>query len=83
MTIDDAFARFPSLSTNRLLLRHIVPEDAEALFAIRSDEEGMKFFGHEPHESLDETKGVIRQMKDDTPKGRLCIGVSRFREKID
>ena len=64
MTFDNAFARFPSLATNRLLLRNIVSEDAEALFAIRSDEEGMKFFGHEPHESLNETKGVIRQMEE-------------------
>ena len=64
MSIDDAFARFPSFSTNRLLLRNIVPEDAEALFAIRSDDETMKFFGHDPHESPDETKDVIRQMEE-------------------
>ena len=64
MTIDAAFTNFPTLSTNRLLLRQIVLGDAEGLFAIRSDEESMKFFGHEPHESLDETKDVIRQMEE-------------------
>jgi len=64
MNIDDAFTLFPSLTTNRLLLRHIVPGDAEALFAIRSDVETMKFFGQEPHESLDETKDVIRRMEE-------------------
>jgi [ribosomal protein S5]-alanine N-acetyltransferase len=64
MTIDEAFTRFPFLTTNRLLLRQIVPGDAESLFAIRSDDETMKYFGHEPHESLDETKGVIRQMEE-------------------
>lgn len=64
MIIDDPFTRFPSLTTNRLLLRRIVPGDAEALFAIRSDAETMKFFGQEPHESLDETRDVIRRMEE-------------------
>lgn len=64
MSVDDAFANFPSLSTNRLLLRKIVPGDAEGLFVIRSDEEGMKFFGHEPHTSVDETKDVIKLMEE-------------------
>lgn len=64
MTIDAAFTYFPTLSTNRLLLRQIVPGDAEELFAIRSDEETMRFFGHEPYESLDETKDLIRQVEE-------------------
>ena len=64
MTIDDAFANFPVLTTSRLLLRNIRPEDAGALFAIRSDEEGMKYFGHEPHTSLDETKDLIKLMEE-------------------
>jgi RimJ/RimL family protein N-acetyltransferase len=64
MTIDAAFTHFPSLTTSRLLLRHILPGDAEALFAILSDEESMKFYGHEPHESLDDTKEVIRQIEE-------------------
>ena len=64
MSIDAAFTHFPSLSTGRLLLRHILPGDAEALFAILSDEETMKFYGHEPHESFDDTKEVIRQIEE-------------------
>jgi RimJ/RimL family protein N-acetyltransferase len=64
MTVDAAFTHFPSLTTRRLLLRQIVPGDAERLFAIRSDEETMKFFGHEPHATLDETKDVVRQMEE-------------------
>jgi [ribosomal protein S5]-alanine N-acetyltransferase len=63
MTIDDAFTRFPSLSTNRLLLRHVVPGDAEALFAILSDDETMEFYGDEPHQSLDQTHELIGQIQ--------------------
>lgn len=61
MTIDTAFTHFPSLTTNRLQLRQIQSRDAEALFALFSDEETMRFYGHEPHRSLDETRASIEQ----------------------
>src|SRR5260221_3078473 len=62
MTIDAAFTRFPSLTTNRLHLRQIQPTDAEALFAIRSDPEVMEFFGQEPHQSLDDTRELLQRL---------------------
>ncbi len=64
MTIDDAFTSFPTLSTNRLLMRQIITGDAEALFAIRSDEESMKYFGQELYKSLAETITVIKLMEE-------------------
>src|SRR6266699_3747057 len=63
MTGDNAFTHFPCLTTNRLLLRQIQPNDAEALFAIFSDEEAMQFYGLEPHRSLDDTYELIRQIQ--------------------
>jgi ribosomal-protein-alanine N-acetyltransferase len=63
MTGDTAFTHFPCLTTKRLLLRQIQPNDAEALFAIFSDEEAMQFYGHEPHRSLDDTYELIRQLQ--------------------
>lgn len=38
-------ASFPTLETERLLLRRIVPEDARALFAFRSDPEVQRYNG--------------------------------------
>jgi RimJ/RimL family protein N-acetyltransferase len=64
MSIDAAFTNFPSLTTSRLFLRQILPSDAESLFAILSDEETMEFYGHEPHQSLNETKDLIRQIEE-------------------
>lgn len=64
MTIDAAFTHFPFLTTSRLFLQRIMPDDAEDLFAILSDEESMEFYGHEPHQSLDETKDLIRQIEE-------------------
>ena len=63
MTIDTAFTHFPCLTTNRLLLRQIQPNDMESLFAIFSDEEAMQFYGHEPHRSLGDTQELIRQIQ--------------------
>ena len=63
MTIDAAFTHFPSITTKRLLLQHILPGDAEALFAILSDEEAMEFYGNELHQSLDDTKELIKQIE--------------------
>jgi RimJ/RimL family protein N-acetyltransferase len=63
MTIDAAFTHFPSLTTNRLFLRQIQPQDAEDLFATLSDEEAMQFYGHEPHRAVDETHALIEQIQ--------------------
>src|SRR5438045_9292885 len=60
---DAAFTHFPCLTTKRLLLRPIQPNDAEALFAIFSDEEAMQFYGQEPHRSLADTHELIRQLQ--------------------
>ncbi len=64
MTIEAAFTHFPLLTTSRLFLRNIVPEDAEALYTIRSDEESMKYFGQEFYKSLVEAITVITLMEE-------------------
>src|SRR5262245_64818279 len=63
MTIDEAFTHFPSLTTSRLALRHIRPDDAEAFFAAYSDDEVMHYHGHEPHHSLEESAAAIQQIE--------------------
>ena len=65
MPIDTTFTHFPSLTTKRLLLRQIRPQDLEALFAGFSDEEAMKFYGHEPHRSPEDTRAWIQQTQED------------------
>jgi ribosomal-protein-alanine N-acetyltransferase len=39
---------FPTLETNRLLLRELIAEDAPALFAIHGDGPAMRWFGADP-----------------------------------
>lgn len=63
MSIDTMFTNFPSLKIERLLLRQIQPDDAEALFSTFCDEEVMKFYGHLPHQSIDDSRELIRQQQ--------------------
>jgi ribosomal-protein-alanine N-acetyltransferase len=63
MTLDAAFTRFPSLITNRLRLRQIQPTDAEAFFAIKSDLEVTGRYGHEPHQSIEDTHAWIQRIQ--------------------
>ena len=63
MSIDAAFTDFPVLTTNRLVLRHIEPTDAEALFEMFSDAETMKFNGHPRQQSLDNTYAWITEIQ--------------------
>jgi RimJ/RimL family protein N-acetyltransferase len=81
MTIEAAFTHFPLLSTSRLILRNIVPDDAEALFVIRSDEEGMKYFGQELYKSVAETITVIKMMEERYTRKealRWCITLKEY-----
>ena len=50
---------FPSLETDRLLLRPLNPEDAAALHPILANEELMTWWSSGPHQSLDETKNYV------------------------
>jgi ribosomal-protein-alanine N-acetyltransferase len=61
MSVDAAFTHFPVLTTDRLLLRQIRATDVEAVFATFSDEEAMKFYGHEPHQSIDDSQEWIKR----------------------
>ena len=63
MTIEAAFTRFPELTTQRLRLRQIRPDDAEAFFAIFSDEETMQYYGQTPHRTLDKTREWITRIE--------------------
>jgi [ribosomal protein S5]-alanine N-acetyltransferase len=61
MTVDTAFTHFPTLTTQRLRLRQIDATDTDALFAIYSDEETMRFYGEDVHRSSAETRVMIGQ----------------------
>ncbi|MBS1744483.1 MAG: GNAT family N-acetyltransferase [Bacteroidetes bacterium] len=55
------FTPFPVLETERLLLRCINFEDAQQLFALRSDPNIMKYLDRKPFKTIDEAITFIRE----------------------
>lgn len=63
--IEFCFQPFPELTTERLLLRQIVPDDATALYQLRTDEAAMRYIGRPRPQSVEEvTEGFIRQITE-------------------
>jgi ribosomal-protein-alanine N-acetyltransferase len=63
MSAQEMFAQFPVIETPRLILRQIVPSDAEALFATFSDPAVMEFYGDPPHRSIEDARELIRRQE--------------------
>ena len=57
------FSYFPTLRTSRLILREIVPEDDEAIFAIRSDYEVTKLNTGETFDRVEQAGALIRAIR--------------------
>jgi ribosomal-protein-alanine N-acetyltransferase len=55
---------FPRLETERLVLREIVPADAEDLFRIFSDEETMRYWSSRPYTSVDQAHRLIKNLAE-------------------
>ncbi len=54
-----SFTHFPTLQTPRLLLREIIPDDAPAIFKMRSDERVMRYIGRPPQTVISEAEQLI------------------------
>ena len=57
--IEKIFAEFPEFETERLILRKITPEDAQAIMAIFSDEAVTEFYDLYTFTSIDEAAELI------------------------
>jgi ribosomal-protein-alanine N-acetyltransferase len=53
------FSPFPSLSTERLILRRLSEEDDKEIFFLRSDKEMLQFLDRDPAKSIDEARQWI------------------------
>ncbi|MDI1444044.1 GNAT family N-acetyltransferase [Polyangium sp. 6x1] len=59
-----SFTPFPTLETPRLVLRELVPADAEAIFRIQSNPEVVRYFGRAAHATLAETEKLLGTVFD-------------------
>ncbi len=54
---------FPTLTTERLVLRELVAEDADVLFPILSDPIAMRYWATVPHRSIQDTARLIEEAR--------------------
>lgn len=54
--------KFPSLKTERIVLRELHNNDVEALFNLLSNKAAMKFWDTSPHENIEATKESLHKM---------------------
>ena len=66
------FSKFPVLETSRLLLRQIVNEDANEMFALRSNPEIMQYIPREMPKTIDDAVKHIEYMQGLLESGE-CI----------
>lgn len=86
------------LETERLIMRELLPEDAEDLFALDSDPEVHKYLGNKPVQSIEECRNIIdyvRKQYSDNGIGRWATvekssgnfigwaGLKYFREEVN
>ncbi len=58
------FTPFPTLTTERLLLRRIEPADAKELFILRSDERMMKYLDRPRAQTINDAEKLIQLYED-------------------
>ncbi len=63
--LEPNFQPFPEIRTDRLLLRRIVPGDAHLFYALRTNENVMKYIDKEPPKSIEEVKAMLDRINSD------------------
>jgi ribosomal-protein-alanine N-acetyltransferase len=61
--MEPVFDSFPSLETERLVLREIQPSDAEAVFACFNDDEVTRFYDQPTFMAVEQAEKLILQMR--------------------
>jgi ribosomal-protein-alanine N-acetyltransferase len=72
MSLNHAFERFPRLQTARLSLREMGQTDAQALYAVLSDDKVTEYYDDDPFTGLSEAQAQIEAWNNGY-EGRRCI----------
>jgi ribosomal-protein-alanine N-acetyltransferase len=74
------FTKFPILETERLVLREHAPSDAEMLFAMRTNEDVMRYIDRERPKDLDTIKAFIDKIIISFENGESLAWVIALKE---
>ncbi|MES2417463.1 MAG: GNAT family N-acetyltransferase [Bacteroidota bacterium] len=77
------FTSFPALETERLILREHLTTDTEALFALRTNEEVMRFIDRERPKSLSDITTFITTFNEGFKQGQHIAWVIALKENPD
>ena len=72
MSINSAFESFPTLETQNLLLRRIIPSDSAAFFKILADVEVTRYYDDDPYTDISQANEQIMSWENGY-KNRFCI----------
>lgn len=67
------FTPFPTIHTERLVLRDLEATDVNEIFFLRSDMDVLKYLDKEPAKSVDEAKKFIELIKENTTKNNSIL----------
>ena len=62
--LNRTFKPFPTLKTERLLLRQLIIDDETAIFALRSDNEINKYLGRKSANTMADARNFIKNIND-------------------
>mgnify|MGYP000193048442 CR=1 FL=1 len=77
------FTQFPTLQTPRLQLRDITPEDAPAIFKMRSDERVMRYIGKPPQKDISEAQQHVEVFQQAFQQNEAVNWAICLRERPD
>jgi ribosomal-protein-alanine N-acetyltransferase len=63
--LEPNFTPFPEINTARLLLRKVLLEDVNALYAIRTNKNVMRYIDKDPPKNIEEAKTMIEKITKD------------------
>ena len=63
--LNRAFSTFPTLTTERLILRQLLESDVQEIFLLRSDITINKFLDRKRSETLEDALNFIRNVKNE------------------
>jgi len=74
------FPSFPTLKTERLILRSHLNEDAKALFALRNNDDVMRFIHRERQKTIEEVEDFIANFNKGCKQGQHLAWVIALKE---
>ena len=79
----EVFNSFPELDSERLILREILPEDAEIMFELRTDDDVMLYMDTYKMKSIEDADKLITSLSESFKKGAgINWGLVDKREKV-